>query len=238
MIELVELLNHFGRWLADRLWQMSLELAILAAVVLAVIWLLRVRSPAVRHALRGLVLAKPVVMFLVVGLLGLPTAAERKTQDPPGDKPGEKGTAMGKKAMPYGFRHDPMSFVEKSGSVQAALVRKLVLATPAAGDKQVLGAEVGAVLSGQKPDGGLVDHPLHSVALTGQKLMQLLDLGASPDDPRMKRAIDYVLRTAARTSPTSRWGSTTRTSSAASAAPIRPAFARRTAPCWPTRRAG
>jgi len=71
MIQLVELTNRFGRWLADHLWQMSVELAILAAVVLGVVWLLRVRSAAVRHAFWGLVLAKPVAMFLVASPVSL-----------------------------------------------------------------------------------------------------------------------------------------------------------------------
>ena len=71
MLQLVELLNRFGQWLMAHLWQMSIELAILAAVVAAVVWLLRVRSPALRHLFWGLVLAKPVATFLIASPISL-----------------------------------------------------------------------------------------------------------------------------------------------------------------------
>jgi len=67
----VELLNVFGRWLGPRLLQMSLELAILAAVVVVAIRLLRIKSPALRHLFWCLVLAKPVAMFLVASPVSL-----------------------------------------------------------------------------------------------------------------------------------------------------------------------
>ncbi|HUS47274.1 MAG TPA: hypothetical protein VM098_04090 [Phycisphaerae bacterium] len=66
-----ETLNGFGRWLVGRLWQMSLELAILAVVVVAVILLLRIRSPRLRHLFWCLVLAKPVAVFVIASPLSL-----------------------------------------------------------------------------------------------------------------------------------------------------------------------
>ncbi len=71
MTPLVETLNHLGRWLLPHLRQMSIELAVLAGVVLAVIYVLRVKSPALRHAFWCLVLAKPVVTFLVASPVSL-----------------------------------------------------------------------------------------------------------------------------------------------------------------------
>lgn len=71
MTNAVSLLNTFGRWLVDHLGHMSLELAILAAVVFLAIKLLRIHSAAMRHLFWGLVLAKPVVTFLIASPLSL-----------------------------------------------------------------------------------------------------------------------------------------------------------------------
>lgn len=61
----IDALNAFGTWLAGTLWTISLELAVLAAVVGAVLAALRVRSPRVRHGFWCLVLAKPLAVLLV-----------------------------------------------------------------------------------------------------------------------------------------------------------------------------
>lgn len=66
-----EALNGTGRWLFGLLGRLSLELAILALVVAAVVWALRLRSPVLRHAFWGLVLAKPLVTLLVASPLSL-----------------------------------------------------------------------------------------------------------------------------------------------------------------------
>ena len=71
MIHLTELLNSLGRWLVANLWQMSIELAILAAVVAAAIYLLRIKSPAWRHLFWSLVLAKPLVTLLIASPVSL-----------------------------------------------------------------------------------------------------------------------------------------------------------------------
>ncbi|HUW81463.1 MAG TPA: M56 family metallopeptidase [Phycisphaerae bacterium] len=71
MSPLAETLNRFGAWLVENLWHMSVELAILAGVVVAVIWLLRIKSPPLRHAFWCLVLAKPVATFLVASPISL-----------------------------------------------------------------------------------------------------------------------------------------------------------------------
>ena len=71
MLRVVSLLNEFGRWLVSHLGQMSIELTILAAVVLAALYLLRVRSPKLRHLFWCLVLAKPVATFLIASPVSL-----------------------------------------------------------------------------------------------------------------------------------------------------------------------
>ena len=65
------LLNESGRWLVAQLGRMSMELAILAGVVLLALYVLRVKSPALRHLFWGLLLAKPVLTFLVASPLSL-----------------------------------------------------------------------------------------------------------------------------------------------------------------------
>lgn len=88
MDAIIALLNESGRWLIFQLGRMSLELFFLAAIVLAVLYILRVKSPAVRHLFLGLLLAKPVVTFLVASPLslyafpGTPIPEFRTTQTP------------------------------------------------------------------------------------------------------------------------------------------------------------
>ncbi len=67
----VTLLNESGRWLVAQLGRMSVELAILAGIVLVALYVLRVKSPALRHLFWGLLLAKPVATFLVASPLSL-----------------------------------------------------------------------------------------------------------------------------------------------------------------------
>ncbi len=65
MNELPQVLNAFGGWLASHLWQMSIELALLAAGVAPALFLLRTRSASLRPLVWCLVLAKPVMTFLI-----------------------------------------------------------------------------------------------------------------------------------------------------------------------------
>jgi len=71
MLRVVSLLNEFGRWLVSHLGQMSIELAILAGVVLAALYLLRVRWPKLRHLFWCLVLAKPLITFVIASPVSL-----------------------------------------------------------------------------------------------------------------------------------------------------------------------
>ena len=71
MDQAIRLANTFGRWLFDQLWQMSLELAVLAVVIYAVIAILKPQSAALRHIFWGLLLAKPVVTFLIASPVSL-----------------------------------------------------------------------------------------------------------------------------------------------------------------------
>jgi beta-lactamase regulating signal transducer with metallopeptidase domain len=69
MNNMIVLLNEFGRWLVMHLGRMSMELALLTGIVLALVYLLRVKSPALRYMFWGLLLAKPVITLLVASPL-------------------------------------------------------------------------------------------------------------------------------------------------------------------------
>ncbi len=94
MAALVERLNHLGQWLFENLWQLSIELAVLALVVLGAIRLLRIRSPRLRHLFWCLVLVKPVATLLVASPISiywyLRPAAEAEAPPPPAISPAPK----------------------------------------------------------------------------------------------------------------------------------------------------
>lgn len=98
-----------------------------------------------------------------------------------------EGTQM---AFEYGFRYDPMGFVENSDTLQAALVRRHVFNIARPGDEALLHARIEEILAGQREDGSLGD-PGHDKA---EKLIELADLGADPERPEVKRAIEAALR--------------------------------------------
>ena len=86
----------------------------------------------------------------------------------------------------YGFRHDPMKWINESESVPAAQVRTFCLKRPKPGDKAILEAEIEKLLSEQNPDGSLGDQD------TTGKLIRLERLGCSPDRENVQRAVAYV----------------------------------------------
>jgi beta-lactamase regulating signal transducer with metallopeptidase domain len=100
MVRLVELLNAFGQWLVAHLGRMSVELAILAVVVLGAIWLLRVKSPKFRHLFWCLVLAKPVATFLIASPLSLYWFLRPEPEQPPPSPPAVVSTAPMAQARP------------------------------------------------------------------------------------------------------------------------------------------
>ena len=98
----------------------------------------------------------------------------------------------------YGFRHDPMAWVENDGSLQAALVRKLVFDRASEGDEQTIESHFRETFAKQSPDGSLEDeHDLGVLAATGGGLVRLLEMGCSPERPEMARAFDAVQKAAA-----------------------------------------
>lgn len=97
-------------------------------------------------------------------------------------------------ARTYGFRHDPMAFVEHSDSLEAAMVRRLVFGSPKPGDEHILAERIEEILADQQPNGALSDHELHALLATGRDMIgELMSLGASPNRREIRDALNYVL---------------------------------------------
>lgn len=93
----------------------------------------------------------------------------------------------------YGFRYDP-SLVPKLGSdMQSVLVRSEVLHRPDPGDRERLEAVWEDLLSDRGPD-GLYGGPslLDKVNTTGSRILEFLNYGCSPDDPRFEKLVQTV----------------------------------------------
>jgi hypothetical protein len=102
--------------------------------------------------------------------------------------------SMTRQPSRYDFRRDPMQYVEQSDSLQAALVRRLVLGKPRPGDEDVLTRRIGEILAVQSADGALSDDPQHRVQFTAERLIDLAELGVDPKRPEVRRAVELILR--------------------------------------------
>jgi hypothetical protein len=91
--------------------------------------------------------------------------------------------------LQYGFRHDPMPFIEESDSLQAVLIHRHVFHTPKPGDEAILTARIDEILAGQRED-GLLDDRGHGHA---SALMELADCGVDPARPEVRKAIETTL---------------------------------------------
>lgn len=90
----------------------------------------------------------------------------------------------------YGFRYDPLQFVENDRSVQGAKVRTFVFQRPKEGDNQLLKLQVEGMLAEQREDGSFGDTSKD----TGSQLLELLKLGYPQNRPEAKRAARAILR--------------------------------------------
>ncbi len=100
---------------------------------------------------------------------------------------------MADRTPEYGFRHDPLAFVQQSDSLQAALVRRLVFGEPRDGDEAILRGRIDEILAKQDADGRLSDDPAHRVQATANRLIDLAELGVDPERPEVQRAVEVVL---------------------------------------------
>ncbi|MHC4984757.1 MAG: hypothetical protein ACYTFO_01240, partial [Planctomycetota bacterium] len=132
-----------------------------------------------------------VVVISMAMVLGGCDKAERQAAS---DGQGEETVVSN--PLQYGFRYDPMEWVESATSLQAALIRKVVFNSPNPGDREMLDARIEEVLATQRDDGsfleeredgGFDDHTLWRVG-------DLLQLGYSPEMPEIRRAVEFACR--------------------------------------------
>ncbi|MAF12088.1 hypothetical protein CMK11_16715 [Candidatus Poribacteria bacterium] len=98
--------------------------------------------------------------------------------------------------LEYDFRYDPMRFATESDSLQAALVRRVVLRQPRAGDDATIEAHFQEILAGQHPDGA-IDHVwIEGREDTVTMARHLLEMGCPEDRPELARAAGVVRRQA------------------------------------------
>lgn len=90
--------------------------------------------------------------------------------------------------LKYGFRYDPMEWVENDSSEQGALTRTLVLDRPTAADTAAFQERIDKVLAEQQPDGSFAQD-------TGGNVLQLLLWGLDPKRDEVRRALDTIAGT-------------------------------------------
>lgn len=98
--------------------------------------------------------------------------------------------------LEYGFRHDPMDFVENSDSLQAALVRRVVFDRPSPGDEDLIEQHfaelfeeiLGKMVPEQPP--ATEEEWVEVARGGGGQLVQLLEKGCPRDHPDMQRVIE------------------------------------------------
>ena len=87
----------------------------------------------------------------------------------------------------YGFRYDPTKWVKRSKSLEAALIRIQVFNESKPGDRERIEMAVQKVFSGQRLDGSFERD-------TSSSVLRALELGCDPTDPRVVRAVDFIVR--------------------------------------------
>lgn len=93
----------------------------------------------------------------------------------------------------YGLRYDPMRFALESDSLQAALVRRVVLEQPRAGDDAIIEAHFQEIFAKQHAD-GTIDHVwMKGREDTTTMVRHLLEMGCPADRPELTRAASVIL---------------------------------------------
>ena len=95
----------------------------------------------------------------------------------------------------YGFRYDPMEWVNGSRSLEAAKVRRLVFGREIEGDPELLAQEIDKLLADEKIQEELsepLDHD--SLEHVTWWIRVLIELGCDPDHPEVKRGENAVRR--------------------------------------------
>ena len=104
-----------------------------------------------------------------------------------------KGSKMSTEQFKYGFRYDPMKWVENSPSLEAALVRKNVFGKSRQGDQELVDKKIDSIFAHQGPEGYLGNAD-DRVTGTGSALLEAVIYGASLDRTEAKLAIEFILK--------------------------------------------
>ena len=89
--------------------------------------------------------------------------------------------------LKYGFRYDPMKWVETNTSPEAAQLRTFVLKTPQPGDGELLKKEIDRIFAKQKEDGS-IGKDTHGL------LARAIEFGCPVDRPEVRRAADFIAK--------------------------------------------
>lgn len=90
----------------------------------------------------------------------------------------------------YGFRYDPMKWIDSNETLQGALVRTLALKKPHEGDQQLIDEAINKILAEQKDDGNFGEEGKESAG----KICELIELGYPADKPEIQRAADSIIQ--------------------------------------------
>jgi beta-lactamase regulating signal transducer with metallopeptidase domain len=154
------------------------------------------RGPAERTARTSGLPA--IVTLVVLGAVGLPTAGARTDGQRPGTSTNtrvEKGGSPMPSESDFGFRVDPMQFVETDFSVEGAMVRTFVFGRPRPGDDTLIQderARIKAFEPRSDADGGEGGGPPYH--FNAENLLRLALLGATEAHPEIRRALDLLER--------------------------------------------
>lgn len=127
--------------------------------------------------------------IIVVSLMAMAAAPVGCMRTNPDVRVGGQ-TEQARPDLKYGFRYDPMRWVESDESLRGTIVRKLVLGKPKAGDQALLDGVIREVLAKQKKDGSFGGNARE----TGQRVKRLLELGYEADRAEIQKALDAIGR--------------------------------------------
>jgi len=103
----------------------------------------------------------------------------------------ERRAAMAERgALRYGFRYDPLQFVERDTGLQGALVRTFVFGRSQQADAKLIAARIDEALSDQQPNGCLSKNG--DLSECSSRLDELVDLGVDPQRPEIAKLLEWI----------------------------------------------
>lgn len=133
-----------------------------------------------------------ITVLVIVGAAGLPTAGARSFDVSAAPAAENGGTPMSTQSD-FGFRVDPMRFVEHDRSLEGAIVRALVFGERRPVDDELIRAEIAKLKVFEPPtddEGGACDGPPYN--FNQDNMLRLALLGATEDHPEIQRALSLL----------------------------------------------